>query len=86
MKNNNKKKLLCKISFFVTKTKNKKWDEKLIRKSAKSRATKTATGGAKYDTFDGPDFTFLLGNRLGEKKKTVLKKMMHLTKVSITDL
>ena len=41
----------------------------LIRKSAKSRATKTATGGAKYDTFDGPDFTFLLGNRLGEKKK-----------------
>ena len=40
----------------------------------------------KYDTSDGPECTFLLGNRLSEKKKTVLKKMMHLTKVSITDL
>ena len=38
------------------------------------RATKTATGGAKYDTFDGPDCTFLLGNRLSEKKKQFSKK------------
>ena len=41
------------------------------------RATKTATGGAKYDISDGPYCTCLVTVR----KKTVLKKIMHLTPV-----